>query len=115
MSTPHDRLIPAAPARQGAICMCATGGSCSSFAPGHAVHLIQSRLVSATPTEWVDAVVTTADADGSIVLFTLDGAAIELWNGAGAAAALTVGTPVSYHPRYHVLNAGGQLFNALTL
>ncbi len=72
MSTPQNRLTPA-PVRQDAICMCATGGACSSFAPSHAVHLIQARLVSATPTEWVDAIVTHADADGTVVVASLDG------------------------------------------
>ncbi|AUG30075.1 MULTISPECIES: hypothetical protein [Microbacterium] len=114
MSTPQNRLTPA-PVRQDAICMCATGGACSSFAPGHAVHLIQARLVSATPTEWVDAIVTHADADGTVVVASLDGDVIELWNGAGAAAELPTGSPVAYHRRYHVLNAGGRLFNALPL
>ncbi|MBN9215971.1 MAG: hypothetical protein ABS62_05115 [Microbacterium sp. SCN 70-200] len=115
MSTPQNRLTPA-PVRQDAICMCATGHACSSFAPGHAVHLIQARLVSATPSEWVDAIVTTTDAaDGGILVHTLDGDAIALWNGAGAAAEVVPGTPVAYHPRYHVLSIGGQLFNSLAL
>ena len=66
--------------------MCSQGAPCSSFAPGHAVHLIQARLVSATPSEWVDAIVTTADtAEGTLLLHTLDGRALALWNGSGAA------------------------------
>ena len=76
MSPSQNRLTPA-PVRQDAICMCARGGACTSFAPGHAVHLIQARLVAATPGEWVDAIVTTADAgEGSILLHTLDGVPI---------------------------------------
>lgn len=116
MSAPLDRLTPA-PVRQDAPCMCASGGRCTSFAPGHAVHLIQARLVSATPTEWVDALVTFSDAQrGEIVLHTLgEGARIEVWNGAGAGNAVTVGAPVAYHPRYHVLSVGEHLFNALPL
>lgn len=115
MSTPQNRLTPIS-VRQGALCMCVHGGACSSFAPGHAVHLIQARLASATPTEWVDAIVTTADAtEGSILVHTLDGRALALWNGAGAAAAVEIGTPVAFHPRYHALSVGGTLFNALAL
>ena len=115
MSTPQNRLTPA-PVRQDTVCMCVHGRACSSFAPGHAVHLIQARLVSATPGEWVDATVTTADAaEGSVLVHTLDGQAIALWNGAGAAAQLEPGTPVAYHPRYHVLSLGGRLFNSLAL
>ena len=113
MSTPHRHLTPT-PVRQDAICMCARGGACSSFAPGHAVHLIQARVVSATPTEWVDAIVgEVSPADGTLVLHTLDGSRVELWNGAGAADAVTAGAPVAFHPRYHVLAVGGTLFNAL--
>ena len=53
--------------------MCSQGAPCSSFAPGHAVHLIQARLVSATPREWVDAIVEHSDAqDGVVVVRTLD-------------------------------------------
>ncbi len=116
MFTPHNRLTPA-PVRQDELCMCGHGGACSSFAPGHAVHLIQSRLVAATPSEWIDAIVTTADAaEGSLLLHGLaDDAPIALWNGAGAAEAVTPGTPVAYHPRYHALSADGRLYNALEL
>ncbi|MFT4213636.1 MAG: hypothetical protein QM622_02530 [Microbacterium sp.] len=114
MSPSQNRLTPA-PVRQDAICMCAHGRACSSFAPGHAVHLIQARLVSATPAEWADAIVTATDADGSVLAHTLEGEALRLWNGAGAAAEVVAGTPVAYHPRYHVLNVGGRLFNALVL
>lgn len=114
MSTPQNRLTPA-PVRQDAICMCARGGACSSFAPGHAVHLIQSRLVSATPTEWVDALVSAVDAaEGTVVVHTLDGRAITVWNGAwrGATDEIVVGAPVSFHERYHALSTGVRLFNA---
>lgn len=114
MTTPQNRLTPA-PVRQDAICMCARGGACSSFAPGHAVHLIQARLASATPAEWVDATVSARESDGTLVLHTLDGERIELWNGAGAAQAVQVGEPVAVHGRYHALSVAGRLFNALRL
>lgn len=115
MSTPQNRLTPA-PVRQDAICMCARGQACSSFAPGHAVHLIQARLVSTTPGEWLDAIVTTVDAaDGTLVLHTLDGRVLSLWNGSGAADTVTAGAPVAYHERYHTLAVGRRLFNALAL
>lgn len=114
MSTQRNRLSPA-PVRQGALCMCAHGHPCTSFAPGHAVHLIQARLASATPLEWVDATVTATDAaGGEILAHTLDGEPLTLWNGDGAAAHLVPGAPVSYHPRYHLLGAGGRAFNVLT-
>ncbi|MFT4229895.1 MAG: hypothetical protein QM602_06375 [Microbacterium sp.] len=92
--------------------MCAHGDECSSYAPGHALHLIQSRLASATPREWVDAIVEHADArTGHLIVRTLDGALLALWNASGAAEAATVGTPVAVHERYHVLAAGRRWFN----
>ena len=115
MSTPRNRL-ETTPVRQGAVCMCVHGRACSSFAPGPAVHLIQARLASATPGEWLDAIVTTVDAsEGSLLLHTLDGAPLALWSGAGAAHHLVPGTPVAFHPRYHALSVGGHLFNCLSL
>ena len=115
MSSPQNRLTPG-PVRQGAICMCARGGACSSFAPGHAVHLIQARVISATPGEWVDAIVATADAEeGSLLVHTLDGRPVALWNGAGAAASLVPGTPVAIHERYHALAVGTRVYNTLAL
>lgn len=111
MFTPHSRLTPAS-VRQDALCMCVAGEACTSYAPGHAVHLIQARVVSATPTEWLDAIVVDADATaGTVELRTLDGASILVWNGLGAAATVQTGEPVSFHSRYHVLNARGELFN----
>ncbi|KAA9111667.1 hypothetical protein F6B43_04770 [Microbacterium rhizomatis] len=94
--------------------MCVHGGSCSTFAPGHAMHLIQSRLASATPSEWVDAIVASIDDAGAAELSTVaDGAALLVWSGAGAADALEVGTPVAVHERYHVLAVGDRWFNVL--
>lgn len=115
MSTSQNRLTPAS-VRQDAICMCVHGRACSSFAPGHAVHLIQARLVSATPTEWLDAIVTSVDAaEGTVLVHTLDGRPLALWSGAGAAARLEPGTPVAFHERYHALSVGDRLFNTLVL
>jgi hypothetical protein len=42
--------------------MCAVGEACTSAARGHALHLIQDRLASATPAAWVDALVEEVDA-----------------------------------------------------
>lgn len=114
MSTPHLRFQPV-PVPETAACMCAGGGSCSSFAPGHALHLIQSRLAAATPAEWTDAIVDEVDAStGDITLRTVeDGEAVRLWNGAGAAGSLSAGAPVALHRRYDVLAVGRERFNCL--
>nr|WP_188241703.1 hypothetical protein [Microbacterium sp. MF43] len=95
--------------------MCDYGSACSSFAPGHALHLIQSRLASATPSEWSDAIVEHADAASGVILVrTLEGGEpVALWNGAGASLVLSPGAPVALHGRYHVLAAGRERFNVL--
>jgi hypothetical protein len=94
--------------------MCDHGDVCSSYAPGHALHLIQARLASATPSGWQDAVVESADGfTGEIVVRTLDGAPIELWNAAGAAILLAPGTPVALHGQYSVLAVGRERYNVL--
>lgn len=111
MSTPLQHIRPLE-VRERAACMCEYGGACSSFAPGHALHLIQARIASATPTEWVDGVVEAADPlAGTIVLRDLDGTAHALWNGSGAALEAPAGTPVALHRRYGVLAVGRAQFN----
>jgi hypothetical protein len=95
--------------------MCVSGGSCSTFAPGHALHLIQTRLVSATPSEWVDAIVESSDASGTITARAIaDGSSISVWSGAGATDVALAGTPVALHARYHVLAVGDRWFNVLS-
>ena len=112
MSSQH-RHIPPLQVRERAACMCDVGDACSSYAPGHALHLIQSRLASATPSDWSDGIVESADAaTGTIVVRDLTSAApITVRNGAGAARALTPGTPVAVHGRYNVLAVGREHFN----
>ncbi|WP_067194852.1 hypothetical protein [Microbacterium sp. XT11] len=111
MSTPLNRLSPL-PVRERAACMCAQGGTCSSFAAGHALHLIQARLASATPAGWIDGIVEQADAvTGDLLVRTLDGAAHALWNGSGAALEASEGTPVALHEQYGVLAVGRTQFN----
>lgn len=114
MSSPH-RHYPPVEVRERVACMCDHGDVCSSFAPGHALHLIQSRLAAATPSAWADAIVESADAaTGVIVVRTLtDSAPIALWSAAGAAESLAPGAPVALHERYHVLAVGGERFNVL--
>ncbi|WP_226531287.1 DUF1380 domain-containing protein [Microbacterium paraoxydans] len=111
MSTPINRLSPI-PVRERAACMCSNGGRCSSFAPGHALHLIQARIASATSTEWVDGIVEASDPlSGDLVVRALDGAVHALWNAAGAALEAGPGTPVALHARYAVLAVGRTRFN----
>ena len=112
MSSPQ-RHNPPVEVRERAACMCDHGDVCSSFAPGHALHLIQSRLAAATPSDWADAFVESADAStGVIVVRTFaDSARVALWSAAGAAIDLAPGSPVALHERYHVLAVGRERFN----
>ena len=111
MSIPQTRLSPLE-VRQGAACMCDHGYACSSFAPGHALHLIQARMASATPLGWADALVEDADAaSGVLILRTLDGEAVTVWNAGGAALEAAAGAPVSLHRDYAVLAIGSTLYN----
>lgn len=115
MSTPLNRHSPL-PVRERAACMCSSGGRCSSFAPGHALHLIQARIASATPAGWVDALVVSTDAvAGDLVVQTLDGEIHQLWNASGAALEAAPGTPVGLHARYGVLAVGRTQFNVVTV
>ncbi|HWU31101.1 MAG TPA: hypothetical protein VN041_18620 [Microbacterium sp.] len=111
MTSPQTRLSPLE-VRERAACMCDHGYACSSFAPGHALHLIQARLASATPLGWVDALVDSADATtGEIVLRTLDGDVVTVWNAGGAALEASSGAPVALHRDYAVLAVGATKYN----
>lgn len=111
MSTPQNHLSPST-VRERSACMCDHGDVCSSYSPGHALHLIQARIASATPSDWDDALVEHADAEtGHLVVRTLDGTTHELWNRAGAALEAPTGTPVALHGRYGVLAVGRTQFN----
>ncbi|WP_243075249.1 hypothetical protein [Microbacterium sp. SS28] len=115
MSTPHSH-IPPFEVRERAACMCVHGRACSTFAPGHALHLIQSRLAAATPSDWVDAIVEARHDDGTLVLRTIgDAASVTVWSGSGAATAVEAGAPVALHGRYDVLAVGSQRFNVAPL
>lgn len=114
MSSPQRHNHPVEVRERGA-CMCDHGDSCSSFAPGHALHLIQARLASATPSDWYDAIVESTDAaTGVIVVRTLsDSAPVAVWSAAGAAEFVAPGSPVALHGRYNVLAIGRERFNIL--
>lgn len=111
MSTPLNHLSPLS-VRERSACMCRHGFACSSFEAGHALHLIQARIASATPAEWVDAIVEHADGTtGDLVVRTLDGTVHDLWNGASCALEAPAGTPIALHVRYGVLAVGRTQFN----
>lgn len=115
MNSRQTRLSPFE-VRERAACMCDHGDVCSSFTPGHALHLIQARMASATPLGWVDAIVESADAaSGTLSLRTLDGELRRVWNAGGAALEATAGTPVALHGGYGVLAVGRAQYNVAAL
>jgi len=92
--------------------MCDHGDVCSSFAPGHALHLIQARLAAATTAGWADALVSEVDRTAGILrVTTLDGEALSLWNAGGAALEVEPGQPVAVHTRWDVLAIGALRYN----
>jgi hypothetical protein len=93
--------------------MCHGGGPCTSYDPGHALHLIQSRLAAATPSEWRDGIVVGVDAGrGTVTVRTWDSdAETTYYSAAGAASTAQLGEPVAVHARYRVLTAGRARFN----
>ena len=116
MTTPPRPPLPRQ-VRERAACMCAVGEQCSTFAPGHALHLIQARLASSTPSEWVDGVVEHVDtATGTALVRRIDdGTGIHLWSASEATARLAAGAPVALHERYHVLADGPRWINVAAL
>ncbi|WP_205782911.1 hypothetical protein [Microbacterium sp. ABRD28] len=112
MSSPHRFPTPVE-VKGRAACMCMLGRSCTSVAPGHAMHLIQARLIAATPLEWSDAIVTSV-AGEVIVLHTLDGTRIDVWS-ASPIEGLEPGAPVALHARHHALAVGRTRANIAVL
>ncbi|MBS1673855.1 MAG: hypothetical protein JSS74_07815 [Actinobacteria bacterium] len=111
MTTPRIHLSPVT-VREAAACMCDHGDVCSSYAPGHALHLIQARLAAATTAGWADALVTDVDAaHGVVQLVTLDGETLTLWNAGGAALEVQPGSPVAVHAQWSVLAIGALRYN----
>jgi len=90
---------------------CVHASECSSDRPGHGLHAMQLRLATATPSKWLDAIVTSIDADGFASVATLAGGARRVWHHDAFAGALQVGDPVGVHGVYGVLAAGGLRFS----
>lgn len=115
MNTPLTRLSPAE-VTERAVCMCSRGQACSSYAPGHALHLIQARIASATATRWADAIVERVDDEArTIALRTLDGEARTVWQAGGALLEAVEGAPVALHLDYDVLAIGRAQYSVAPL
>jgi hypothetical protein len=98
--------------RYTASCDCEFGMECMTFAPGHALPLIQDRLASATASKWRDAVVAEVADDGWTRLVTIDDQAqVWVWNHASAEPTISEGEPVAIHALYNVLAVGRTRLN----
>ena len=91
---------------------CVDVSDCSSDRPGHGLHAMQLRLASATPSKWVDAIVTAVDADGFATLAPIAGDRVRrVWHHDAFSGALAAGDPVAVHAVYGVLAASGRRFS----
>lgn len=88
-----------------------TTNRCIKFAPGHIVHWIQMRLVSESPDQWRDAVVTDVGDDGFISgTFLDDDTTWQIWHHHSLTKVLRPNEPVQLHGRFHVLSAAGRVY-----
>jgi len=88
----------------------AGSGRMSAFDDGNELHPIIRRAALATASQWVDALVVRADADGHVSLVRLDdGAPESRWHHDDLSGVLTPGTPVALHSVYGVLALGDSL------
>jgi len=75
------------------------------------MHLMQSRVVAATPSKFSDAFVESIEADGRISVIGFDGSRSVLWHHSRLADEVAVGEPVALHTVYHVLAIGSRRLN----
>lgn len=94
------------------VCLHEAGALCAEVGPGHDMHLLQRRIVAATPSRWIDAIAVAVDADGWLELRDLQGRALtRVWHHAPLASIVAPGEPVALHDGYHVLSAAGRWLN----
>ncbi|HEY8914317.1 hypothetical protein [Lacisediminihabitans sp.] len=101
------------PAQQLSVCQSEHAMGCEKVGPGHAMHLIQQRVVSATPSKWLDAVVGAPIGDGWVRLHLLDGSAVSVWHHEALDNLAAAGEPVGIHGVYNVVAVGERWFNVL--
>jgi hypothetical protein len=92
--------------------MCAPGSDCDTLSAGHSLSFMRHRLAAATPSKWVDAIVSEVVSDGRIRVTTVgDRGEVVLWHHADLTSILEIGEPVALHSVYQVLAAGSNWVN----
>lgn len=84
---------------------------CALEAPGHAAYPLQERVAAATARQWVDAIVTGVEVDGTIVARDLDGRELRVWR--HESAALAPGEPLAVHRLASLAVVGGRTLSAV--
>ncbi|WP_147915915.1 hypothetical protein [Ruania zhangjianzhongii] len=86
---------------------------CTSYRPGHRVHIIQAQLVAQTPWGWRDAVLRGMQS-GWLHLSYLDAEAHpRIWSHTALTDVLCPGAPVRLHEQFHVLGSPAGWFNVV--
>jgi hypothetical protein len=94
-----------APAAREVLPMCATT-ACSCTRAGHETLPIQTRVASASPTGWLDAVVTEVAAGGWIeARLVADDHAVALWH---HEAVFALHEPIAVHAGAGLAHVGGR-------
>jgi hypothetical protein len=102
---------------------------CANPGAGHVLHPVQARLAAATPSKWIDGIVTAAAVDGWIGIRPLlegqGGAApldgpddtdtVWVWNHDDRTAEFATGQPVAVHALYNVLACGRSRISVIRL
>ncbi|WOF24627.1 hypothetical protein N8K70_08235 [Microbacterium betulae] len=94
------------------VCLHEAGALCAEVGPGHDMHMLQRRVVAATPSRWVDAIAGATSEDGWLDLHGLDGRVVtRVWHHESLRRTVLPGEPVALHAGYHVLSVGDTWLN----
>lgn len=86
------------------------------YSLGHELHPIRRAAAAATPSLWVDAVVTRLADDGTFEITDIfTGGRFTLWNHRDVTPLTAVGELASYHPTYGVVALGPEWLSVETV
>jgi hypothetical protein len=83
----------------------------STLDDGYGLHPIVRCAAVATPSQWIDSLVTSVARDGWLELTTLDGETLRRWHHEDLGEVLATGSPVAVHAQYGVLAHGETLWS----